>query len=95
MPFIIHFPSPTDDLMTQDTHLHASQSQTAVKDDSGDWSVELKCGQFIFGQSTPPHDLQWKVTLTRLQYYSIITSLFQLSIVSISCEIASKCQIQF
>ena len=53
--------------MTQDAHLHASQSQTAVKDASGDWAVELKCGQFIFGQSTPPHDLQWKVTLVYLE----------------------------
>ena len=59
--FLIFNVCPTDNLMTQDTQLHASQSNTAVKDSNDQWAIELKCGQFVFGQNTPPHGVSWKV----------------------------------
>ena len=87
-----------DDLMTQDTHLHASQSQTAVKDDRGDWAVELECGQFIFGQSTPPRGVQWKtpsgslVSSTKYEngFFSLLVPPTQLEAGAYSCQVSAQ-----
>lgn len=48
-----------DQLLTYDGHLQLTESPVAVLDvASGEWTLELHCGQFLFSYP-PPFDVEW------------------------------------
>ncbi|XP_070180505.1 uncharacterized protein [Littorina saxatilis] len=52
------------DLPTTDSALHVIQSDVAVQDQNGRWSLELRCGNFTFPDH-PPFDVEWQIPTGR------------------------------